>query len=179
MEIFYYNFINKAFDKIVKHLYYCIMKTKQDIINTICLQLMQIINTRTQLEEKTISFDAKIKMTPKEIHTIQAIGEHKSLNVKEIGNHFKVTKSAASQMLKKLTEKGFIKKSNSPHSNKELRITLTKLGEQAFYAHQKFHTKHMNELVKNLNNFSVEEMTKTADLLKIIGKTVEKRLNEV
>lgn len=155
------------------------MKTKHDTINTICSQLLQIIKTRSQLEEKTISFDAKIKMTPKEIHTIQAIGEHKSLNVKEIGDHFEVTKSAASQMLKKLTKKGFIKKENSPHSNKELEITLTKLGERAFHAHQKFHTKHMNELVENLSNFSVEEMITTTDLLKVIGKTVEKRLTEV
>ena len=155
------------------------MKKKEDIINAIGLQLLQIINMRTQLEEKSISFDANIKMTPREIHTIQAIGEHKSLNVKEVGDHFKVTKSAASQMLKKLTEKGFIKKANSPHSNKELQITLTELGEQAFHAHQKFHTLHMNELVQNLDNFSVEDMTTTADFLKVIGKTIEKRLTEL
>ena len=155
------------------------MKTKQDIIDTICLQLLQIVNVRTQLEEKTISFDTKIKMTPREIHTIQAIGEHKSLNVKEVGDHFKVTKSAASQMLKKLTENGFIKKTNSPHSNKELQITLTELGKKAFHAHQEFHSKHMNELVKNLNNFSVEEMTTTANFLKVVGTTIEKRLTEV
>lgn len=155
------------------------MKTKEDTINAICLQLMQITNLRSQLEEKTISFAAKIKMTPREIHTIQAIGEHQSLNVKEIGEYFKVSKSAASQMLKKLTDKGFIEKFNPPHSNKELQIKLTKLGEQAFQAHQQFHQKHMNDLVKSLDAFSSKEMITTADLLKIIGTTIEKRLTEL
>jgi DNA-binding MarR family transcriptional regulator len=155
------------------------MKTKEDKINDICLQLLQITNVRSQLEEKTISFTAQIKMTPREIHTIQAVGEHKSLNVKEIGEYFKVSKSAASQMLKKLTDKGFIEKFNPPHSNKELQIKLTKLGEQAFHAHKQFHKKHMNDLLKSLNDFSIEEMATTANLLNIIGKTIEKRLREL
>ena len=155
------------------------MKTKSDTIRNIGFRLQRILNLRSQLEEKPILFDAEIEITPKEIHTIQAIGEHKSINVKELGDYFGVTKSAASQMIKKLTKKGFVKKINPPNNNKELQLILTKLGKRAFYAHEQFHAAHMNELIENLGNFSVKDIETTADLLKIIEDTVRKRLAEL
>jgi DNA-binding MarR family transcriptional regulator len=155
------------------------MKNINDKINEVFSRTHRIFYLRSLLEEKPICFAEGVKLTPKEIHTIETIGNHKNINIKEVGDHFGVTKSAASQMVKKLAQKGFVKKVNPPDNNKELQLTLTELGKRAFCVHKKFHAVHANDMLEKLSNFSEEEITATAKVLKAIEDTVRKRLTEL
>jgi DNA-binding MarR family transcriptional regulator len=155
------------------------MKNKDDKINEVFSRTHKIFYLRSLLEEKPICFAEGVKLTPKEVHTIETIGIHKSINIKEVGDYFGVTKSAASQMVKKLTQKGFVKKVNPPDNNKELQLTLTELGKRAFCVHEKFHAVHVNDMLEKLNKFSDEEIAATAKVLKVIEDTVRKRLAEL
>ena len=166
-------------DKMVKGLYYVEMKTKKNAIESISFHLVRIMNKHSFLEEQPIHFAADVVLTPREIHSVQAIGEHERINVKELGDYFGITKSAASQMIARLSAKGLVKKENRDGNNKELFLSLTESGWKAFNAHECFHDKHMADLTRNLSSkFTVAEMLKTSELLAIIENVLDKRISK-
>jgi DNA-binding MarR family transcriptional regulator len=154
------------------------MVNKKDSINKIFLPLQRILYMRTLLEERPIFF-GDVKLTPKEIHTIEVIGKKRNINIKEVGDYFGVTKSAASQMVKKLTRKSLIKKINPPDNNKEFQLTLTSAGKKAFAVHERFHAEHAEELLDKLCKFSLKEIEAAAGILEVIEETVEKRMTGI
>ncbi|CAN2046758.1 Regulatory protein MarR [Candidatus Magnetomoraceae bacterium gMMP-1] len=153
------------------------METKDDLIQIMCLKLLRIFNKHSQIETMKIHFDEAVEVTPKEIHTIQAIGKNKHINITGLGTHFGVSKSAASQIITKLVKKGFVKKELSLHSNKEFALSLTELGWKAFYAHEEIHEKHMTDLIKRLNAFSLSQIATTSVVLEVIENVVDERLS--
>ena len=154
------------------------METKEDLIRAISRRLMRILNKHARLEEHSIRFDEGVEMTPREIHTIQAIGEKKNINIIGLAANFGVTKSAASQMVAKLVGKGFVEKGQAAHSNKELQLSLTELGWRAFHAHEGLHGAHMADIVNRLGAFTLAQVATTAALLEVIESVVDDRLSE-
>ena len=141
-------------------------------------KLLRLLNKFARVEKLPIRIDGGIELTTKEVHTIQAIGEHKKINVTEVGAHFGVTKGAASQMVSRLVERGFVDKAVSAHSNKEFELTLTDLGWRAFRAHERFHGKDMDELVRQLQSFSPEQLQDVSSVLRLFETVMDKRLKE-
>lgn len=156
------------------------MKTKKNIVKTLLMQLMRIINKRSDIEECPVRFGGDVVFTPREIHSIQAIGEHEQINVKELGDYFGVTKSAASQMVTKLTGRGVVKKVNPADNNKELQLSLTEAGWEAFRAHEHFHARHMKKMTERLTSaFTEEEIEKVSGALHIIEQIIDENISEL
>ncbi|HAY23133.1 MarR family winged helix-turn-helix transcriptional regulator [Desulfobacca acetoxidans] len=153
------------------------MDTKAEYIADMGRKLMRILNKRARLEALRIRFDDGVELNPREIHTIQAIGEHRPINVTELAAYFGVTKSAASQIVSKLAEKGFVEKQHTANNNKELDLSLTELGWRAFQAHERFHGKHFAELVNRLGAFSLAQIATASVILDVIEDIVEERLD--
>ncbi len=154
------------------------METKEDMIKEMTRKLFRIMNKHGRLESLPLYFDEDVEITHRELHVIQAVGEQKGINISDLGRHFGVTKSAASQMVTKLVEKGFIEKESAPHSNKELQLTLTRRGWQAFRIHEKFHGQHMVDVVDRLGAFSLSQIATTSVLLEVLENVVDERLSE-
>jgi len=152
------------------------METKEDLINDMSRKFFRIINKHGRLESLPFHFDEGIEMTHRELHVIQAVGERKRINITELGSHFGVTKSAASQMVTKLVKKDFIEKKPAAHSNKELQLTLTQRGWKAFRIHEKFHGQHMSDVVDRLSAFSLSQIATASVLLEVLENAVDERL---
>lgn len=152
------------------------METKEDLIKEISRNLFRILNKHGRLESLPLHFDEGIEMTHRELHVIQALGERKGINITELGNHFGVTKSAASQMVTKLVKKGLVEKESAAHSNKALQLTLTQRGWLAFRIHEKFHGQHMTDVVDRLGAFSLSQIATASVLLEVLENVVDERL---
>lgn len=155
------------------------METKEDLIKAFALQLMRISNIHARIEDHLIRFDEGVEMTPKEIHTIQAIGKHEQMNVTGVAAYFRVTKAAASQMVARLADKGFVRKEYVPHSNKELQLSLTELGWRAFHAHERLHEEHLADLVDRLGSFTLPQVATALTLLEVIENVLEDRMAKI
>ena len=155
------------------------METKEDLIKALAVHLMRICNVHSRIEGHLIRFDEGVEMTPREIHTIQAIGKHKQMSVTDVAVYFRVTKAAASQMVARLAEKGFVTKEYGPESHKELRLSLTELGWRAFHTHERFHGEHITDLVNRLGAFTLPQVATTSALLEVIESVLEDRLAEM
>lgn len=155
------------------------METKEDMTKAMSLTLMRIMAKHAKIEEIPVRFEKDVKLTPKEIHTIQTIGERKDVNVTDLAAYSGVTKSAASQMAAKLVAQGFLKKARADHSNKEWRLSLTPLGHRAFRAHARIHQKHLSDLAKRLDSFSLSQIATVSVVLEVIEDIVEERWSQL
>lgn len=166
-------------DNIVKGLYQTPMETKKDLVRSSVARLLRIAKIYARIEELPIPVGDDDKITTKEAHAIQAIGDNEDINITDLGNHFGITKSAASQMVTKLVKGGYVTKDVASHSNKEYVLSLTKSGWEAYEAHEKFHGKDMEYLVNNLENFSLSQIATISVLLESMGNVMDERLKSL
>lgn len=116
-------------------------------------QFMRTVHKYIRFEEQKRYYGTDILITVAEIHTIDAIGKSGSINLINLSKAIGVTKGSVSQMIYKLVDKGLVNKSVSPSSDREIVITLTKKGQQAFDGHRQMHIDSalkMNSLVDDM-----------------------------
>ena len=111
--------------------------------NLIYENLMDIIDdvlTKVEsLHAPSRDFGTGVPIYRKEIHTLQAIGQHPKINITALAEYMGVTKGAVSQTAAKLIRKGMVRKQYAKGSKKEVILELTDLGWVGFHNHEKFH----------------------------------------
>ena len=107
----------------------------------------------------------KINLTYTQYVVMMYFWEKKKSNVKEISNILLIDSSTLTPLLKKLEQKGFIKRSRSTIDERNLSITITKEGEQL-----KEKAKVIPEKVGKCLNLSSDELVV---FHKLIYKTLE------
>jgi DNA-binding MarR family transcriptional regulator len=76
-----------------------------------------------------------------EIHCIDAIGIMGEANGTQIAEHMKVTRSAVSKIIRRLSKDCLIDKYQKPDNKKEVFYRLSNKGQTVFESHQKAHKK--------------------------------------
>ena len=107
----------------------------------------------------------EINLTYTQYVVMMYFWEKKKSNVKEISNILLIDSSTLTPLLKKLEQKGFIKRSRSTIDERNLSITITKEGEQL-----KEKAKVIPEKVGKCLNLSSDELVV---FQKLIYKTLE------
>lgn len=111
-------------------------------------QFVRVVNKYSIIESQPLDFGTQELLHPSEIHFIEAIGKNKGNTVSELSQNFCITKGAASQMVSKLNKKGYVDKTVSAYSRKEIILTLTLKGKTAFSGHEKFHDEMDREFIE-------------------------------
>jgi DNA-binding MarR family transcriptional regulator len=164
-------------DIIVKVLYYKTMETKEDLIKSTIRKLLRVSKMYSRIEELPIPVEEGLKVTTREAHTIEAVGENEPMSVTQVASYFGITKSAASQMVARLTRKGFLIKKQAVHSNKEFELSLTPSGWKVFRAHERFHGRDKADLVDRLSAFSLSQIATLSVLLESLESVMDQRLS--
>ena len=71
----------------------------------------------------------KIDLTYTQYITMMALWEHKQMNVKELGNLLYLDSGTLTPVLKKLEQKGYIKRARSKEDERVLHVMITEQGE--------------------------------------------------
>lgn len=129
-----------------------------------------------QAEKIPRSYGSGILMTQTEIHTIAIIGDRPGINVTELAKLRGVTKGAASQLVYKLVDKGYVRKETSPHSDTEVCLTLTDNGKTAYKGHNEYHEKSGSEFMKELSEMPKEYEEYGIKLLTAFEKYLDEKL---
>ncbi len=114
-----------------------------------------------------------IQLYRAEIHTIEAIGLNKGVNVTNLAVYMGVTKGAVSQMIGKLEKKKLIRRHFRDDNKQEVLLDLTKNGQIAFNEHSRFHSQHYQEMKKKLGNLSDDEVELLLNTFHVIGDTLQ------
>lgn len=134
----------------------------------------RVIHKYMKNEEIRRSYGTDSLLTRKEIHTIQLIGDYPGMNLCTLAAHHGVTKGAASQMVGRLREKGFLERRTSESSLAEIALNLTAKGQQAFQGHWDYHSRMDTVWKKAFSDLTEQDMAVIERFL----LTVEQILDE-
>jgi DNA-binding MarR family transcriptional regulator len=131
-------------------------------------QLFNRILSKFQvLENKPRNFGTGDLLSRSEIHVLAGIDENPLVSVTDLAGKLGVTKGAISQMVGKLSGKGYVRKLQSVDDRKEILLALTEKGQVAAENHDDFH-KRMFELY--CSDLSIAEIKIFLNILKRIEK---------
>ena len=102
-------------------------------------QVERVIHEYHQRENIPRSYGEDILLTQTEIHMLTVIGEQPGIGTKALAKAKGVTAGAASQMIKKLVQKGLIMKRISADSDAKIELYLTEKGLGCFEEQQRIH----------------------------------------
>jgi DNA-binding MarR family transcriptional regulator len=94
--------------------------------------------------------------------------------VSEIGDRFDITNAAASQLVEKLVQAGYLERTEDPNDRRVKQLNLTAKGERLIENGAQERYRWLDELTSQLNG---EEQTKVAEALDILTKAAQ-RLEE-
>jgi DNA-binding MarR family transcriptional regulator len=141
------------------------MKTKAKILNDVIEQTMRLINRYNSLEKELYNFGIDELLTPAEIHTIDCIGRNSGINVTNLAEKLGVTKGAVSQMVNKLKKKDLVTKLKDSENDRDVILLLSKKGKTAFDGHIKFHMDMYNDIMRLIENISINEINSFMEII--------------
>jgi DNA-binding MarR family transcriptional regulator len=116
------------------------------------------INHKLDVMEKTPhDFGSGDLLNRSEIHMIMEIGRQSDVNVTDLAGHLKISKSAISQMIRKLSGKNLVEKYRDPDNDKEVFMRLTSRGRIAYLGHEHHHAKMDDRLNQYAGSMSDDE----------------------
>jgi DNA-binding MarR family transcriptional regulator len=148
----------------------------QELKKKVITSLMQVTRKFAEVETLPIAVTDDVSVSTREAHAIESIGENRCVNVTQIAEHFGFTKSAASQLVSKLTRQGFVGKKQAGHSNKELQLSLTPLGWQAFESHATMHGMDLQQVLDTMDSVEINVLIQLDELLGRLNSIMDGRL---
>ncbi len=110
------------------------------------------------LEKHPRKAGAKHTLYHSERHWLDMIGNHPGVNVTEFARAAGITKGAVSQVVKKLENKGLIRRYKGGNNDKEVFLELTRAGRDVFILHRKTNEETLKPLVAELRKHSDDQV---------------------
>lgn len=106
-------------------------------------------------------------LTTVETHTLIHIEENPDITVTELASHFRRTKGAVSQIVKRLERKNCIRRKQCPKDGKRSLLSVSDQGRQISLAHRQLDTKSLQSTIGRL--LEDYESSEIETFFKIIG----------
>ena len=136
------------------------------------------VNKYNDFNSKTYDFGSGFKLYPSEIHTMVAIAKYQGMNISELGKRIGITKSAASQVIKKLEKKGMIHKGFGPENQKSILITLTDDGREVVSHFESSQDEVFQLLMDSFLQLDDEKIEFARELFAMIEKNLDYKLEK-
>jgi len=94
-----------------------------------------------------------------------------SCGMSEVSNRFDITAAAASQLVEKLVQAGYLERAEDPTDRRAKLLTLSAKGEKLIQQGSEERYRWMDDLTSKL---SIEEQVKVAEALDILTKAAQK-----
>lgn len=112
--------------------------------------LVETFNSILRVEEAALQSRLTEGLTISEIHTIHAIGLYDASPMSVIASRLDVTLASCTASVGKLVEKGYAERKRSEADRRQVLVTLTKSGRQAYRAHELFHKEMVDSALETL-----------------------------
>jgi DNA-binding MarR family transcriptional regulator len=144
-----------------------------ETLHEILIQFLRTTKKFNEFEKMSIELENGEKLYPSEFHIIEAIGNNRANKVTELSQKFHITKGGISQVVNKLHDKGFIYKERNKDFGKEIILSLTTKGQNAFEIQNRMHRKMEKEFITYLESFSPEQVDSFVHILAKIEEYID------
>ncbi len=152
------------------------MALDKKIVREMMVDFIRLTNKFNKLIKQPLDFGTGDLLYPTEIHTIDLIGKMRKATVTELCGLFGVTKGAVSQVVGKLSRKGYVTKNRSVDSGKERILTLTAKGRKAFDSHVHLHEEMDRSLIAKGADITPKQVEQFRQMLGTIEEHVDSYL---
>lgn len=113
-----------------------------------------------------------------ESHMIEYIGYHAGVTITILAKESGKTRSACSQMVKKLRDKHWVEQVRNEKNNREYNLYLTEEGERILKDHAQFERECYQRSLDGLKQFGYEELENYLAIQKKINESFQKDVEE-
>ena len=149
------------------------MELDKKAIREMMIDFLRLMNKFNKLSKQTFDFGTGDVLYPAEVHVIDEIGKKNGETVTGLCKLFGVTKGAVSQIVGKLSRKGYVTKVRNENYGKEIILSLTPKGKKAFDAHIKLHDAIDEDFARTLGDIHPKQVHQFTDILKRIENHVD------
>ena len=143
---------------------------RYDVFHDILVNLFQEI---MDIEEKALITAEFKNISVNDMHIIEAIGTGEPKNMSTVAKLMSVTVGTLTIAINNLVKKGYVSRVRSEEDRRVVLISLTKLGERAYYHHKDFHEKMVLAVLKGLNVEETEALTMALTKLQTFFRSYE------
>ena len=130
------------------------MTNKHIVIDRYIALIEKIANGKNN----TLSFAGKdMTFYRGEIHIIKKIGDNPGIFSSEIARDMGITRAVIHKTLLKLEERGFVEKEEDTEDKKRKKLFLTKRGQAAYTAHEKYHQTYDKSFFDFIDSLNEQE----------------------
>lgn len=133
-------------------------------------KIIRLFNKVNQTNQLPNDYGTGHILYQSEIHTIEAINNHKDVNASELANVLGITSGAITQVTNKLIKKELIEQYRMNNNMKEVYYRLTTTGKIANTEHSNYHQKVYHNMAQYLDELNLEN-------IKIINTFLDKVVN--
>ena len=107
-------------------------------------------------------------LSPAQMHTIEMIGHHQNLRMKELALRMGITTGTLTVMIDRLEKGGLVARQPHVSDRRSFNIVLTDKGRQHFEAHHSLHLELTREITAPLTDQEMEQLE--SSLMKIMER---------
>ena len=114
--------------------------------------LSETFNSILRIEERSLDNRLTHGLTITEIHTIVAVGLYERNPMSVVAARLCVTMATLNAAVRKLEQRGFIRRERDELDRRKVLLSLTKEGKLVYRAHSLFHKRMADEALAGLND---------------------------
>ena len=122
-------------------------------------------NSILRIEERSLDNRLTEGLTITEVHTIVAIGMYEQNPMNVVAARLCVTMATLNAAVRKLVDKGFVRRTRDENDRRKVMVALTKKGRLVYRAHGLFHKQMIDEALSGLSE--EEERVLIGALIKV------------
>jgi DNA-binding MarR family transcriptional regulator len=100
-------------------------------------------------------------LSPAQMHTIEMIGHHPNLRMKELASRMGITTGTLTVMIDRLAKGGLVARRPHARDRRSFNIALTEKGRQHFKAHHALHLELTREITAALTDAEIEQLERS------------------
>ena len=105
-----------------------------------------------------------------EVHTVRTIGRNPKITITEIAKETERTKSAVSQMVDKLKDKGILEKVKDPEDQRRYVLQLTQKGKTIYDYHEALDKENYGIILREMRDVDISDI---GSGIKLVGQIIK------
>jgi DNA-binding MarR family transcriptional regulator len=107
-------------------------------------------------------------LSPAQMHTIEVIGHHQNLMMRELADRLGITTGTLTVAVDRLEKLGMVLRKPHEHDRRAWLIVLTEKGKQMYEQHNNYHEEFTRDISHDLSDQEIET------LARLVGRIVER-----
>ncbi|NNK96096.1 MAG: MarR family transcriptional regulator [Desulfobacterales bacterium] len=102
-------------------------------------------------------------LSPAQMHTIEVIGHHQNLMMRELADRLGITTGTLTVAVDRLEKLGMVMRKPHEHDRRAWLVVLTKQGKKMYEQHNKYHEEFTQEISHDLTNKEIKTLFQLMD----------------